>query len=125
MKLKKLLEGFAWERKPGQPLPTLDDVQKEHSQLKEQEHITGEPNTEGTYLGNDNPQLDRSIHHLKRALIYAKKLTDAYPYGVWDKGNEPTGHSNTGFSSKQSMEYNEVVRDLEALWFSINGQKDI
>jgi predicted outer membrane protein len=34
MKLKKLLEGFAWERKPGQPLPTLKDTTKAHS-LKE------------------------------------------------------------------------------------------
>ena len=35
MKLKKLLEGFAWERKPGQPLPTLKDTTKAHS-LREQ-----------------------------------------------------------------------------------------
>ena len=34
MKLKKLLEGFAWERKPGQPLPTLKDTINAHS-LKE------------------------------------------------------------------------------------------
>ena len=34
MKLKKLLEGFAWERKPGQPLPTLKDTTRAHS-LKE------------------------------------------------------------------------------------------
>ena len=26
MKLKKLLEGFVWERKPGQPLPSLKEV---------------------------------------------------------------------------------------------------
>ena len=26
MKLKKLLEGFVWERKPGQPLPSLNEV---------------------------------------------------------------------------------------------------
>jgi hypothetical protein len=30
MKLKKLLEGFAWERQPGKPLPTLEDVTKNH-----------------------------------------------------------------------------------------------
>ena len=35
MKLKKLLEGFVWERKPGQPLPTLKDTTKAHS-LREQ-----------------------------------------------------------------------------------------
>ena len=34
MKLKQLLEGFAWERKPGQPLPTLKDTTRKHS-LKE------------------------------------------------------------------------------------------
>ena len=32
MKLKTLLEGYAWERKDGQPLPTLKDVQKIHEQ---------------------------------------------------------------------------------------------
>tara|TARA_R110001583_G_scaffold31283_6_gene107144 strand:+ start:1390 stop:1770 length:381 start_codon:yes stop_codon:yes gene_type:complete len=36
MKLKKLLEGMAWERTPGQPLPTLKDVAKAHA-LKEAE----------------------------------------------------------------------------------------
>jgi len=30
MKLKKLLEGFAWERVPGRPLPTMKDVAKNH-----------------------------------------------------------------------------------------------
>tara|TARA_Y100000593_G_scaffold86362_1_gene164927 strand:+ start:1893 stop:2261 length:369 start_codon:yes stop_codon:yes gene_type:complete len=34
MKLKKLLEGFAWERKPGQPLPTLKDTARAYK-LKE------------------------------------------------------------------------------------------
>jgi hypothetical protein len=32
LKLKTLLEGFAWERKPGQPLPTLKDVTKIHNE---------------------------------------------------------------------------------------------
>jgi len=45
MKLKKLLEGYAWERKPGQPLPTLKDTTNAHS-LKEadgtQANDTGE-----------------------------------------------------------------------------------
>jgi len=31
MKLKNLLEGFAWERTPGKPLPTLNDVAKKHN----------------------------------------------------------------------------------------------
>ena len=31
MKLKKLLEGFAWEREAGKPLPTLNDVAKKHN----------------------------------------------------------------------------------------------
>lgn len=31
MKLKTLLEGYAWEKKPGQSLPTLNDVQKAYN----------------------------------------------------------------------------------------------
>ena len=31
IKMKKLLEGFAWEREPGKPLPTLADVTKKHA----------------------------------------------------------------------------------------------
>ena len=30
LKLKTLLEGYAWERKPGQSLPTLAEVQAEY-----------------------------------------------------------------------------------------------
>ena len=30
IKFKKLLEGFAWERKPGQPLPTMEDVARKY-----------------------------------------------------------------------------------------------
>ena len=32
MKLKKLMEGLAWEREPGKPLPTLKDVAGKHQQ---------------------------------------------------------------------------------------------
>ena len=39
MKLKKLLEGYAWERKDGQPLPTLNDVQNEYNQVTEQDVV--------------------------------------------------------------------------------------
>lgn len=30
MKLKPLLEGYAWERRPGKPLPTLAEVEAQH-----------------------------------------------------------------------------------------------
>jgi len=32
MKLKKLLEGFAWERESGKSLPTLNDVTKKYNE---------------------------------------------------------------------------------------------
>tara|TARA_R110000787_G_scaffold93062_1_gene195245 strand:+ start:604 stop:876 length:273 start_codon:yes stop_codon:yes gene_type:complete len=38
MKLKQLLEGYAWERKAGAPLPTLADATAKHqANIKEQE----------------------------------------------------------------------------------------
>jgi hypothetical protein len=36
-KLKSLLEGYAWERKDGKPLPTLAEVQAEYEAKKELE----------------------------------------------------------------------------------------
>ena len=32
MRLKKLLEGFAWERESGKPLPTIQDVAKKYNE---------------------------------------------------------------------------------------------
>ena len=41
MKLKSLLEGYAWERKPGKPLPTLAEVQAEYrKKLTEDDDLT-------------------------------------------------------------------------------------
>jgi hypothetical protein len=41
MKLKKLLEGFAWERESGKPLPTLKDVAKKHNENVNEAMPTG------------------------------------------------------------------------------------
>ena len=41
MKLKKLLEGFAWERESGKPLPTLNDVAKKHNESVNEAMPTG------------------------------------------------------------------------------------
>jgi len=39
VKLKSLLEGYAWERTPGKPLPTLEDVQAAHATKKVNEDM--------------------------------------------------------------------------------------
>ena len=41
MKLKKLLEGFAWERESGKPLPTLNDVAKKYNESVNEAMPTG------------------------------------------------------------------------------------
>lgn len=48
IKLKSLIEGYAWERKPGKPLPTLSEVQAEHErklQEKTEYEVAGRPVT--------------------------------------------------------------------------------
>lgn len=41
MKLKSLLEGYAWERKPGKGLPTLSEVEAQHRKnLTEEDDLT-------------------------------------------------------------------------------------
>ena len=43
LKLKSLLEGFAWERTPGKALPTMADVQKKYRRnLREDEFTPGD-----------------------------------------------------------------------------------
>jgi hypothetical protein len=40
IKLKSLVEGFSWERTPGKPLPTLDDVYAKHqSKINEESEL--------------------------------------------------------------------------------------
>jgi hypothetical protein len=45
MKLKSLLEGYAWDRKPGKALPTMQEVQtayeEKQKQLKEGKYEVG------------------------------------------------------------------------------------
>lgn len=48
IKLKSLLkEGFAWERKPGKPLPTIKEVMEEYEAKKETEEPIKEISAEG------------------------------------------------------------------------------
>jgi len=43
MKLKALLEGYAWERKPGKGLPTLAEVEAQHRKnLSEEDDLTNQ-----------------------------------------------------------------------------------
>tara|TARA_R100001443_G_scaffold104947_1_gene113808 strand:- start:486 stop:812 length:327 start_codon:yes stop_codon:yes gene_type:complete len=39
MKLKKLLEGYAWERTPGKALPTMADVARKYNQNLREEDL--------------------------------------------------------------------------------------
>ena len=41
MKLKKLLEGYAWERIPGKPLPTVKDVAKKYNEDINEATVSG------------------------------------------------------------------------------------
>jgi len=62
MKLKKLLEGYAWERKDGQSLPTLNDVQKKYNEKISEAPIQYNPNDYESAklnkgLGDEDPEV--------------------------------------------------------------------
>ena len=60
IKLKNLLkEGYAWERKPNKPLPTLEDVQKEYQKKKMKE---AEKGPDGVVRGADGKPLSDADH---------------------------------------------------------------
>ena len=59
MKLKKLLkETKAWERKFGEPLPTLEDTTKAYK-LKKEEEVKEEPVKEVSYSFNTNDKREQ------------------------------------------------------------------
>ncbi len=76
MKLKTLLEGYAWERKPGQPLPTLNDVQKEHNKKISESPIQYNPNNyESAKPSNINSLLEDAEEELES--VVNKLSTDS------------------------------------------------
>jgi uncharacterized protein YdaT len=74
-----LKEGYAWERKPGKPLPTLAEVQAEHlKNLKEEEDDTW--NKEDDYgskdLDSSKGGTDSSMNKIHSALVKVQKEMD-------------------------------------------------
>ena len=73
IKLKKLLkEGFAWERKFGEPLPTLDSVQEkkikalaEEEQLNENRAMVGFSKEMGALYISKKNQFNNKSYELK------------------------------------------------------------
>ena len=67
IKLKSLLkEGYAWERKPGKPLPTIQEVMDEYEAKQEKETPIQEMDAEG-YARMDGLVNQSDIHSLVSA----------------------------------------------------------
>ena len=73
---KNLDEGYAWERKDGQPLPTLNDVQKEHNKKISESPIQYNPNNyESAKPSNINSLLEDAEEELES--VVNKLSTDS------------------------------------------------
>lgn len=76
IKLKSLLkEGFAWERKPGKPLPTIQEVMDEYESKKKTEAPIQEMDAEG-YIRMDGLVSQSDVMKLTDAasrIIFALK----------------------------------------------------
>lgn len=67
IKLKSLLkEGYAWERKPGKPLPTIQEVMDEYESKQEKEAPIQEMDAEG-YARMDGLVSEKDINSLVNA----------------------------------------------------------
>jgi hypothetical protein len=67
IKLKSLLkEGYAWERKPGKPLPTIQEVMDEYESKQEKETPIQEMDAEG-YSRMDGLVSQKDINSLVNA----------------------------------------------------------
>jgi hypothetical protein len=73
IKLKKLIKEHAWDRKFGEPLPTLEDVAKKH-QIEEKEFIT-EANYPSQFSNAADIMSDFKMRTLKPSMrTYSKEL---------------------------------------------------
>jgi hypothetical protein len=77
IKLKSLLEGFAWERKPGKPLPTLSEVQAEYEKNLQEEteyKVSGRPVTINKHGSKDQTKWTVTFENGKTEL-YTSVMT--------------------------------------------------
>ena len=71
-KLKALLEGYAWERKEGQSLPTMQEVQTKYEQNL----------SEKSDLRYDESVIEAFNHVIKHYRMAVKGLSDEQTYEV-------------------------------------------
>ena len=117
IKLKKMLsEGYAWERKPGGKLPTLEDVKKIHEQEQESQwsrfkkHVYDSPLVKNEPNEGDNEEFEQlyqeeireqRINDIQRAIELveeAQSLVDNAISGTPREGNYQA-YGKYGFST--------------------------
>ena len=127
IKLKNLLkEGYAWERKPNKPLPTLEDVQKEYQKKKIKE---AEKGPDGVVRGADGKPLSDADHaygfkkHGKStSKVQSVKLDDINPGSIEFEDIKTWDHPDYVDAYMSYAEYNngESLTDDEMEWLADN-----
>lgn len=104
-KLKSLLEGFAWERKDGKPLPTLAEVQAEY-EAKQKTELESSVNESAAYDDASENELASYISKLSTELsnetdpakikLIKQDIADVKQKLEDKKGNSPRWQDNDG-----------------------------
>ena len=104
-KLKSLLEGFAWERKDGKPLPTLAEVQAEYEAKQKAElessvdesaaYDDASENELASYISKLSTELSNETDPAKIKLI-KQDIADVKQKLEDKKGNSPRWQDNDG-----------------------------
>ena len=110
IKLKKLIKESTWDRKFGEPLPTLKDVTEKH-QIEEKEQIT------------EGIDLHAHVHRVKSHLAVFKQNIDHERGGSFDSDSyeyeKDRWHNNSkmlkGRDKKLGMWEKKVKKALDSL----------
>jgi ribosomal protein L29 len=100
-KLKSLLEGFAWERKEGKPLPTLAEVQAEYEAKQKAEldetaaYDDASENELASYISKLSTELSNETNPDKIKLL-KQDIADVKQKLKDKKGNSPRWQDNDG-----------------------------
>lgn len=133
-KLKSLLEGFAWERKDGKPLPTLAEVQAEYEAKQKAElqssvdesaaYDDASANELASYISKLSTELSNETDPAKIKMI-KQDIADVKQKLKDKKGNSPGQQDNNGDAKPDYIDADGDGDETESMKKAFQDKKEM
>ena len=133
-KLKSLIEGFAWERKDGKPLPTLAEVQAEYEAKQKAElqssvdesaaYDDASANELASYISKLSTELSNETDPAKIKMI-KQDIADVKQKLKDKKGNSPGQQDNNGDAKPDYIDADGDGDETESMKKAFQDKKEM